>query len=453
VGHNYLKDLLATQTTNAVGFIVPENHPPGIYFKGTYEKTYFVWQIRTADGLYYRYYIKAWNHVTKTMSSTYLVDEFAYDMPDGHFAPAIGVLPNKKLIVFYHCHSNDPMYYKISTNAEDESSWGSRLNIPRRNWGWTYPNVLSYSDKVIIFARDSIGTNHIAWLMNTSVDGITWTGWVLINEWWTGDLPPNNHNAYFIFRKQGDFLLAAATRCYYEAPNYVYDNMYFAYSDDRGVTWKKADGTTINLPLTEADTLIAVAAHRTHQAYPILDADDRPCVTAANDLLNPVGPWKLRIARYWGAIGHSGEWTLDFVEDENGTDIEFGYLPLATMLKNGKISLIAPHGDVWGGNAYKMKLFREIEGQPYRFRVVHIDGTAAMMSSQAVPVEDADLAPDAIDWMVYWVVATADRKLYAFVLERKAESLPRKFDGTFILDGYLDHNKIIDYLEKVEEKE
>jgi hypothetical protein len=136
------------------------------------------------------------------------------------------------------------------------------------------------------------------------------------------------------------------------------------------------------------------------------------------------------------------------MQDPDGSDYVFSALNISGMRKRGKIQFLClPNISADG----KMRLLREMETHPFRFRIIHVDPTLTITGTYTCPVEDADDALDSIDFNSFQAVNTTN-KVFAFGLERKADGLPRRYDGTFIFDGYLDHNKIIDYLERLEEK-
>lgn len=92
---------------------------------------------------------------------------------DDHANPALLVLPDGRLMVFYAPHSGRPMYIRTSLEPGDISAWGAArelgINTEGRR-GYTYPNPMILSeedDRIYLFWR---GGN---WLPNfaTSADG------------------------------------------------------------------------------------------------------------------------------------------------------------------------------------------------------------------------------------------------------------------------------------------
>jgi hypothetical protein len=277
VGHYYQKTQLSTDFTAPPSPITPENHPNAYYYNG---KTYFVWQEYVSGSNSVKYYIRAWYHSTQSWGTKYEIADIG-NIRDSHTAPAIGILPNKKLWVTYGGHewsTGIPQYYKVSATAEDESSFAgqTQYSFTKINMGWTYPNLCCFSDKMVIFMRDSVDATTTRWMRNTTTNGTTWSGWTEIVH------HGSNYAPYMIFRREYSFsglILMAGTRVDYAPEPDVRENIYFAYSDDQGVTWRKADGTVLSLPLTGSNTLIWTESNL-HQAWAMLDADDRPFVAA-----------------------------------------------------------------------------------------------------------------------------------------------------------------------------
>jgi len=116
-----------------------------------------------------------YDHATETYANIVEVDDLDFlGALDAHYAPAISVLPNGKLIVMYGCHNSSP-YYKISTNAYDITAWGSRLSISRAH---TYPQFIAYPNvdnptKLILFIRHIVGGGN-TWERYETTDGSSW---------------------------------------------------------------------------------------------------------------------------------------------------------------------------------------------------------------------------------------------------------------------------------------
>jgi hypothetical protein len=437
MGVNYVKKFLI-ENNNPLGANYAFHHfvyPPAIYYKGSQERTYVAYL--NANSSLFSILIQYYDHVTKTWSSPYTLATGLER--DGHMAASIGILPNKKLIVFYGAHyggGQPHIKYRISTNPEDITSWESEQFLNEVTLGWSYPQPCSFSDKIVLFARDSVSDNQTRWMRNTTVDGVTWTGWTEIVNFGSG------YGPYFLFNKIGDRILAAGSRCNLPTPTESI-NLYFAYSEDKGVTWKNANGTAITLPIDE-DQKIADTLHATGNSSAILDEDGRPVVFAYLHTTE----WRLQQCQYIGPLGYPCTWVLSNVRQADNTEINPVDISVIPLLKAGTIAF--PLGLLSEG---RPRLWRRITGYNFRYFDYYYDsGSPVVTRTHCQAVRDCHLAADAIEFFTLESPGNEDCSLYMRTYERKAEDLPRKFDGTFILDGYEDHNKIIKYLEDLEEK-
>ena len=69
---------------------------------------------------------------------------------DDHANPSIHVRPDGRLMVFYSRHVGPAMYYRISTQPGDVSSWSEPQTIPTNvagGFGYTYPNPIRLEDE------------------------------------------------------------------------------------------------------------------------------------------------------------------------------------------------------------------------------------------------------------------------------------------------------------------
>ena len=143
--------------------------PRAVHYKGTYNKTYAGWVNKNGDVL-----IGSYNHSTGDINQFTLHSALQYD---DHAAPSILVRPDGHLMVFYSAHNGQSMYYRLSTNPENISSWGAEQTVGTNTSGgngYSYPNPVqlsSESNKIYLFWR---GGN---WepSFSTSTDGISWS--------------------------------------------------------------------------------------------------------------------------------------------------------------------------------------------------------------------------------------------------------------------------------------
>ena len=77
---------------------------------------------------------------------------------DDHAAPGLEVLPDGRIAVFYAGHVGNAMYYRVSTNPEDVTSFGPEQTVPVNvlgPYGFTYANpiYLSAEHRTYLFFR------------------------------------------------------------------------------------------------------------------------------------------------------------------------------------------------------------------------------------------------------------------------------------------------------------
>ena len=145
-------------------------NPRAIYHNGTYERVY----IGTIDGAGVLY-VGQYDHTTGAYTHTSLTTGFQVD---DHNNPSIFVRPSdSKLIALYTTHSTDTsLRWKVSTNAEDATSWGSEQTS-------TYSGNITYANPILladdsnacyVFSRVNEGSGDHRWSYKRTVDFSTW---------------------------------------------------------------------------------------------------------------------------------------------------------------------------------------------------------------------------------------------------------------------------------------
>lgn len=125
--------------------------PRAVRHKGRHDRTYLGWLTRTGE-----VQVGAYEHATKAFTTATLMDRFQID---DHNNPSVVVRPDGRLMVFWSAHAGRDMFYRISTRAEDISSWGPTLTLPVQLAGvagYTYPNpvfVPSEGGRLYLFWR------------------------------------------------------------------------------------------------------------------------------------------------------------------------------------------------------------------------------------------------------------------------------------------------------------
>ena len=214
--------------------------PRAIRSVGSHDKTYWGWVAKNGD-----IKISSFNHKTQeidtfTLHSTLEVDD--------HAAPAILVRNDGHLIVFYTDHVGETMYYRISTNSEDISAWGTEQNITLGSCcTYAVPIQLSgESNKIYLFFRGggSPGIITNRWGYVTSTDGgQNWSSITTLIEM-------GSSNQYLKIESNG------VDKIYFTHtghPNFETTSVYYFYYYNG--SYYKVDGTLITgaLPLGRSD--------------------------------------------------------------------------------------------------------------------------------------------------------------------------------------------------------
>ena len=295
-------------------------HPKAIYYEGDHKRTYCVWV--DTDPANWDVYARYYDHDSDTWSSATKVIDLTTSS-DGHMSPAIGVLPDGKLIVFGGGHG-ESLKYKVSTNPEDTAAWTGSAYFAT---DYAYPQVCSFSDKVVLFARFSEAADHCLWRKFTTTDGVSWSGPTTCLDWGKKTAP------YLCFRKDATYILVSG--CEYSYVTAEATNIYFAYSDDKGETWKKANGTSTTL--TESNMLIAETPHHTCYTFPMLDEKNQPLIFTNRYYL-----MKIYASQYSATVGSSGTWSTAFIKDLEGNEYDCFYNQTAwPFIQNGAVRFYA----------------------------------------------------------------------------------------------------------------
>jgi hypothetical protein len=177
------------------------NGPTVVDYQGQHSKRYAGW-IQTDGSVI----IASIDLNTGTVVQTNLHAGFA-DTGGGtpsndHASPGIAVRPDGRIIVFYAQQAGSALYYQISTNPEDISSFGSELTVSGAGDIATYPHPHFIGST--LFLIHSIGGE---WRIITSTDGgVSWGPLVMMQT------ASPNPGAYPIFVNNGGNTPGSATR-------------------------------------------------------------------------------------------------------------------------------------------------------------------------------------------------------------------------------------------------
>jgi len=124
--------------------------PRAVTYTGERTRTYVGWVTPGGDVT-----VGSYDHGSSQNVSTVL---HAQLQQDDHVSPALHVRPDGRIVAFYARHSEAPMYYRVTTNPEDITSWEPERTITTNigtRYGFTYPNPmrLATEDRTYLFWR------------------------------------------------------------------------------------------------------------------------------------------------------------------------------------------------------------------------------------------------------------------------------------------------------------
>ena len=203
--------------------------PRGVHYEGAHRRTYIGWVADDGD-----IKVSAFDHDSGIPTTVVLHSKLQVD---DHTNPALLVWPDGRIEVFYAGHNGDRMYYRVTRNPEDITSWEPEATISTNtsgHFGFTYPNPirLSAEAKTYLFWR---GGN---WnpTFSTRQDGeSTWSrarNLIMVS----GERPYVKYDS-----KGGDTIGFAFTNAHPAEAGDV--NIYYAYYKHGGIY--KADGSRI----------------------------------------------------------------------------------------------------------------------------------------------------------------------------------------------------------------
>ncbi|MDX6221469.1 MAG: hypothetical protein QOD91_523 [Frankiales bacterium] len=111
--------------------------PRAIHYVGQHDRTYVGYVTTKGD-----IDVLALDDPTGAVQQTVLHPRL---VADDHAAPGLEVLPDGRIAVFYAGHVGNKMYYRVSTNPEDVSSFGPEETVPTNvggPYGYTYANPI-----------------------------------------------------------------------------------------------------------------------------------------------------------------------------------------------------------------------------------------------------------------------------------------------------------------------
>ncbi len=219
-----------------------DRHRPMAVYAPSQKKTYFVFG--SSDGYAE---IGYYDHVTKKFSNPVEVGLLHKksensEIIDAHRNPSILINSDGYIFVFYGSHGTT-MYTRRSLYPYDISSWIDRASIPAH----TYPQSWELKKGEVIhfyrgpdyngfyrISKDGISSwGNAVKFIDFGVPGARWAYVMTVAE--NTEFPRTIH----------------ATWTIREGPGRPRKNVYYARSEDGGVTWMKSNGTKYQLPINE----------------------------------------------------------------------------------------------------------------------------------------------------------------------------------------------------------
>ncbi len=229
---------------------------------------------------------------------------------DDHNNPAVVVLPDGRIMVFYSMHTNEPyMYYCVTKNPEDITDWNSwqryycYTEADGRTYNATYPSVFIVHDDGGIIGNDVI---YVGWR------GVHW------KPTFAKFSIPDENGVCEIIMKQTQFANTTYGYSTYsdtDAPDAKNDG---GYSDSGRRPYTKYD-----YDFDRNKIYITFTANhpdndkRNHIYYIYLDIEDQNLYTAKGNLLQPLPVENNASYKSQGANGTNGQWgiiTVDLVD-------------------------------------------------------------------------------------------------------------------------------------------
>ncbi|UCG34897.1 MAG: BNR-4 repeat-containing protein [Candidatus Omnitrophota bacterium] len=125
--------------------------PRAVYYEGEHKKVYVGWVNKSGS-----IQVASYNRGTKKITTTTLKKKL---QRDDHANPALLVRPDGRLMVFYSAHNGKKMFYHVSKEPENVSSWDKELEVGVNTEGargYTYPNPIHLAtegSKIYLFWR------------------------------------------------------------------------------------------------------------------------------------------------------------------------------------------------------------------------------------------------------------------------------------------------------------
>lgn len=359
--------------------------PRAVRYDGARQQTYVGWVARDGD-----IKVSAFDHVSLQRTTARLESKLQVD---DHSNPALQVLPDGRLRVFYSAHNGRSLFYRTSTRPEDVTAWDPREKLPTNTpggFGSTYPNPvhLSGERRSYLFWR---GGNYNPTFASQADGADTWSpAATLVSV--PGERP------YAKYETNGtDSIDVAFTNAHpQEAPDV---NVYYARYRAGGLY--RADGArigTLGQPITPAQADLVYDGAANAWVHDIaLDAAGRPVIVLAT--FPSPSDHRYRYARWTGSA-----WVSSEITPAGGSislDGQQPYYSGGVTLDHEDPSVVYLSRDV--GGTFEVETWRTPDGGATWTRT---PVTAGSSSANVRPVSPRGLIPFSGDFSVVWLHGT-----------------------------------------------
>jgi len=243
-------------STNNVTTVQPHiTNPKAIHYVKTYNRIYYTWLKGSPDwDIYVKYY--DWEEGEYSEE----VNVCNSPISNEHGAPAIIIDDEGYIHLFYDAWHTD-LLYRRSTNTEDITSWSSASVIADYA---TYPNarIITVNNirRIYVFYRSGTSTYSMLEKFIYSEDcGVNWSSPTTFIDFTDIGNPSEDDRVY-----HGTYVITESLPTnkitvdwnWYDLSATLYKNVYYAYSNDGGLTWYSIDDTDLGAVIsgTEANT-------------------------------------------------------------------------------------------------------------------------------------------------------------------------------------------------------
>jgi hypothetical protein len=263
------------------------------------DRTYVGWVARDGDVK-----VSAYDHHLLSRTTALITPEL---QRDDHANPALQILPDGRIRVFYSAHNGTTLRYRTSLAPEDVSAWEPPQSIPTNtpgSFGYTYPNPVNLpaEGRTYLFWRG--GNYNPTFSVQADGSGTWTTARTLVQA--AGARP------YVKYDTNGSDTIAFAFTN--DHPREAADvNIYFAQYRDGAI--RRADGTaigTLDAPIAPTADLEVYGAEKAWVHDVAIDAGGHPVIVFA--AFPAQDDHRYMYARWTGA-----EWAVHEITPAGGT--------------------------------------------------------------------------------------------------------------------------------------